>query len=205
MPIQLTQKHLNYMNLGRRYQCATLGGLTKSQKEGVSSYVTNLEAYLRVGMGAFLWGPNRSGKTYISAALCKAVWGRYRVSSYSVSAEELKECWIHPDIEAHPGSSETMLDRVKAVRFLIIDDLAKEYRTASGFSENKLGALIRMRQKDLKITTITTNLSPDQFEKVYGKSSFELVREIMLPCKIDGENMRERVLTSIKQQLETKE
>lgn len=204
MPIELSKDHLKYMNLGRRFWGAYIDGFTSQQNsKSLNSYLNRWPEYIRVGMGVFVWGSNSVGKTYVSAALCKAVWGRYRVSSYMVTAEELKDCWINKEIEAHPGSTEFRSDRIRDIRFLVIDDLAKEYRTESGFAENKLSNLLRERQKNRKVTSITTNLSPTQFKQVYGNSAFELVKESMIPCKIDGENMRERVLKEVRQQIES--
>jgi len=204
MPIELTKDHLRYMNLGKRFWGAYIKGFRpQQQSESLQNYLDNWPEFLRAGMGVFVWGSNSVGKTHVAAALCKAVWGRYRVSSYLVTAEELKECWIDNSIEAHPGSHEFMVERILDVRFLFIDDLAKEYRTESGFAENKLGNLLRRRQKEFKVTSVTTNLSPTQFKGVYGESSFELTKEGMIPCKIEGENMRERVLKNIRQQIKS--
>lgn len=187
--IPLSKEHLVYMNIGERFWGATLDDMTEEQHSAMNTFVNRLPDYIAHGLGIFLWGDNSRGKSYIAAALCKRVWGQYRVTSYCITASELKDCWIQ-DRPAHPGSTETVLQRVMSARFLVIDDIGKEHRAASGFAENRFGHLLRQRSKLKLVTSLTLNFTPKEFAEVYGKSTAELVQESMIPVRLIGENMR---------------
>ena len=198
MPVDLTKTHLKYMNIGERYWESALADLNQSQEKSLRSFLNKLEATIDRGIGLFLWGPNNTGKSYVSALLCKLVWAQYRVTSYCVTAAELKESWIK-SIPAHSGSDELMVDRVMTARYLVIDDLGKEYRSDSGFAETNFGVLLRQRSRMKRVTNITSNLTPKEFGEVYGKSTAQLVKECMYPVHFDGPDMREQESQKITQ------
>ena len=201
MPIALKKNHLKYMNIGERYWKATRESLNPEQSKCLNSYLSKLDDAVRRGIGLFLWGPNNTGKSYVSALLCKMVWAQHRVTSYCVTAAELKESWIH-ETPAHADSEELMSDRVALARFLVIDDLGREYRSNSGFSEVHFGALLRQRVRENLVTCITTNLSPKEFTETYGKATSNLVKECMYPIHLVGPDMRDMQANNIKNFLE---
>jgi len=196
MPMKLSEAHHEYMNIGKAYWGADTENFTPKQKKAIAGYLSDLPGMIRSGIGIYLWGDNSRGKSYIAAALCRKVWADYRVTSYYVTASELKEAWID-DVEAHPGSSEMMTDRVQEARFLVLDDFGKEHRTSSGFAESKFGALLRSRKKELLTTVITSNLDPREFGEVYGPSTKHLMRECMVPIRLKGQDIRERIAKRI--------
>lgn len=179
------------MNLPARYHMANLGDLKPKQIEGIQGYIDTLPQQIRDGVGLLLWGNNSSGKTYIAAALCKRVWGQYRVASYFITARDLYTAWIK-DRLVSTDSEETVLERASRIRFLVIDDLGREYRTDSKFFESNLGALIRDRTSNLNTTVITTNLSPLQIDEIYGKATSELMKESLPSVRFNFGGMRDR-------------
>lgn len=187
--IELTKEHLVYMNLGQRFWGADIESLTEDQKRALREYVPHFKDAIRKGLGLFLWGPNSTGKSYVSAALVKEAWKQWRVTGYCTTAAELKDCWIE-DAPAHPGSEETVTRRALTSRLLVIDDMGKEHRAASGFAENRFGALLRARSRAVKTTIITTNLNPKEFGEVYGTSTAQLSKECMYPAQLSGVDMR---------------
>lgn len=194
MPVPLSLNHLEYMNIGRRFYEAKVEGFTSSQFKQIKKYLDNLEIFLRRGVGMFLWGKNSVGKSYVAAALCKKVWRDYRIASYCVTASELKDAWTSPrDSPAHPGSDELMSDRVDQVRFLVIDDVGKEHRTSSGFSESQFGRLLRSRVRDRLVTILTLNLSLQGFTRIYGESAAKLLQESAIEVCLDGPDMRGKI------------
>jgi len=179
------------MNLGERYWSSRLHLLTDSQKEALGEYPKNLGHAIVSGIGLLLSGNNSTGKTYIAAALCVEATDKYRVPCYMVRAAELKEAWIDPSLPANIGSQETVIERLDIARFLVIDDLGKEYRTSSGFSEVNLGSLLRKRSKNKQTTLITTNQSPTELSSIYSISTVELIKECMVPVNLTGVNQRD--------------
>lgn len=89
-------------------------------------------------------------------------------------------------------SEELISDRVQCVSFLVLDDVGREYRTSSGFVESRLGELLRDRMANRLVTSITTNLNPQEFRESYGEATAQLVVESTYPLFMEGENMRER-------------
>jgi DNA replication protein DnaC len=179
------------MGLGERYWPARLAKLSEHQRAKINDYVSSLDKYIRQGVGLYLWGENSRGKTYIASALCKYVWGMYRVASYLITAPDLYDA-TKSDYPAHEGSEETVLGRAQKVRFLVIDDLGREYRAKTGFFESELSSILRNRIRSKKTTVITSNLDPKRIAPIYGESVFELLKSSMRDRKLVGENWRER-------------
>jgi len=77
--------------------------------------------------------------------------------------------------EAKPGDN---------VRLLILDDLGKEYRTASGWSENTFDALLRARYNAGLPTIVTTNTPMGEWADTYGDSMASFAHEAFVPIAI---------------------
>lgn len=194
---KLTKGHLEYMNIGRKYWGGTRENLTQKQSRAISTYLKNAEQNISEGVGFFLWGENGSGKTYISAVMCKTVWGLYGLTSYCVTTDELKESFIDRGVPAHFRSEEKMCDRVRVVPFLVIDDLGKEYLADSGFFESRFGSLLRFRGKHNLVTSFTTNMAPAKLKGIYGESTVALLQESCLVQELSGENIRTKIARDI--------
>jgi DNA replication protein DnaC len=70
------------------------------------------------------------------------------------------------------------------VRLLVLDDLGKEYRTASGWAENTFDALLRARFNAGLPTIVTTNYSLDKWDSMYGESMGSFGHEAFVPLDI---------------------
>lgn len=175
---KLRRGHMHLMNIGVKYWRATRAALSEAQRAACGYYLSHMDEFVPSGVGVFLHGDNGVGKSYLGSVMCKVAWGMYGYPSFCVTASELKEAWI-TDRPVYPEARQTVSERANDVRFLVIDDLGKEYRAGSGFAENRFGALIRSRVRDGKVTVITTNFSMKEFEGTYGRSTCELARESM--------------------------
>jgi DNA replication protein DnaC len=189
MPQKLTIEHLRFMGIGQRFWPAARTDLSPEQADALKNYLGCFEENIRKGTGVYLWGDNGIGKSFMAAVLCKAAFGLYRVASYCVTATELREAWSE-DQPASEDATETVLQRVHRVRFLVIDDIGKEHRAASGFSETKFGAIIRYRSRRQLVTCLTSNFSPTEFYKVYGRATMDLVNECMDTVTFTGPDRR---------------
>lgn len=199
-PVELRTEHLVFMNIGERYWKADLADATEVQRSALRSYVRQFKKMIRDGVGLYLCGPNGTGKTFLSAALLKEAWRRWGIGGYCVIASDLKEAWIK-DREAHRGSEETIVARTEAIRILVIDDLGKEHRAASGFAETQFGALLRSRSRRKLVTILTTNLTPQEFADIYGASSAKLLKECVLPVMLKGPDERETEAEKLRRRL----
>ncbi len=186
----LTKFHLDYMHLGALHRNATRERLSESQLQPIQGYLDKMGILVRRGIGLYLCGDNSVGKTYTAAVLCKEVWARYRVASFMTTLSELKEAWIK-DYDLAPD--ESFVHRCETVRFLVIDDVGREYRANSGFAETQFGALLRLRSRKGFTTTLTSNLDPEGFSKIYGKAAAELAKECMHVVELTGPNIRTQI------------
>jgi DNA replication protein DnaC len=203
---ELTEVDLNRLNIGRRYWSAELDRIPEAaqHKEFVSRYCSKIHAVRKRGVGLLLWGDNSRGKTYSAAIILKTAV-RYGFSGYCVLADQLKQAVIeqHTFEQSAVGEKKTVEQRAREVDFLVLEDLGKEYRAASGFSETQFENLIRYRTRNLMPTIITTNLSLAEFRDRYAKSSFEIAKECLYPFQVKGtgKSFRSAIASKIERDL----
>lgn len=70
------------------------------------------------------------------------------------------------------------------VSVFVLDDLGKEYRTASGWSENQFDALLRSRFNAGLPTIVTTNVPLKSWGNVYGEAMGSFAHEAFIPLAI---------------------
>lgn len=138
--------------------------------------------------GLYLWSEkNGTGKTFIACAVLKEMLRRGNTGLF-VTVSGYKEALTGQGEEFDYKYSYE--DRAKDVDCLVLDDFGKEYRTQTGFAENKLEELIRHRVQNLKVTIITTNLSPAMLKEEYSADMADVCKEGFLILEIYGKNWR---------------
>jgi len=80
------------------------------------------------------------------------------------------------------------------VKILVLDDLGKEYRTASGWSENTFDALLRSRFNAGLPTIVTTNVPLQQWADVYGVPMASFAHEAFFPYVVTSKEGDRRKL-----------
>jgi DNA replication protein DnaC len=78
------------------------------------------------------------------------------------------------------------LGSIDNTRVFILDDLGKEYRTQSGWSENQFDALLRSRFNAGLPTIVTTNVPKQDWGKVYGEPMGSFVNEAFIPVVVSS-------------------
>jgi len=73
------------------------------------------------------------------------------------------------------------------VSLLVLDDLGKEHRTASGWAENTFDAVLRARYNAGLPTIVTTNVPLKNWGEVYGQPMESFAHEAFLPINIVSE------------------
>lgn len=84
-----------------------------------------------------------------------------------------------------------LIERARTVDFLLIDDLGKEFSGKSGFSDRVFENLFRERGSSRLTTWITTNMGPDGLAEHYKPSMMEVLKGLVYPMKVEGENHRD--------------
>lgn len=127
-----------------------------------------------IGKGLMFFGRNGTRKTTLAAAILTEV--QYLSPSYrglylrfSEWQRLLTETFVKEPTEQSVMAKRT-LQVAAAAHILVIDDLGQEYRTASGFTRDKLHEMLRVRYESAKPTILTSNLELDEMRKVYGVS-----------------------------------
>jgi DNA replication protein DnaC len=185
--IDLSEEHLRRMNIGRRYWGATVDAMTGTPRSIAEDYCTNMYKYMSKGTGLFIHGPNGVGKTWMACAILKYAMS-CRVSSYCVLSDKLRATYIEKDMF---DDGQTVINRVETVALLCLEDLGKEYSgKGSSWSEMCFENLIRLRDRELRPTIITTNLTPEEFESRYKNSAVSLVLGSMIPVHFEGPDLR---------------
>lgn len=185
---RLTEEMVKRSNIGRRYWGAKIEGIPRSQhRDVIKSYVNDLRGNVKTGWGLFLYGDNSRGKTFAAAAVVKEAMRR-GFSAYCILADVLKSIYIDRDMF---DSDMSIVERVETVDVLFLDDLGKEYSgKGSGWAELCFENLLRKRNRELRPTIITTNLSIGAFRERYKKSATALAIESMVVVEVKGDDFR---------------
>lgn len=185
---RLTADHLLLMRVPRRFWGVKFDLIEPDLQPILRNYLKNLDAMLDGGNGLLLWGENGRGKT--SAAVFVAMEARRTGASVlMLTAASLIES-IMEKVEVEEG---LLVDRARAVDFLLLDDLGKEHPGKSGFSDRVLENLFRERTAAKLTTFATSNMEHDRLTERYKKSMLEVMKEALLPVKVEGKNFRDEV------------
>jgi DNA replication protein DnaC len=73
---------------------------------------------------------------------------------------------------------------------LLLDDVGKEHRTKSGYAENELDVLLRLRHREGRPTLITSNVPPKDWGVIYHESMGSFIQESFTMIKMVGSDRR---------------
>lgn len=188
-----------------RFLAATMDSLDPIQFGKVDQYAEKLLTNVKEGNGLILCGPSGVGKSWALAALTRyyaefaASTGRrswdYEFVTAPVFFENMSVAKEDPSfVDARRNQPWSVT--YQTVKWLVINDLGKEYRGGKLDSQIafKLGRVLRHRSENQLPTHISTNLQPKGEEEsvnaVYGPSITSLIRETMCVMKISGQDLR---------------
>jgi DNA replication protein DnaC len=187
---KLTVGDVRRANLPERYWETSLRAIPDSMdyKQKVERYLRNLPDMLNNGIGLYLWSvENGTGKTSISSLIVKEAL-RYGKTVFFEESSRLKTMLINKE-QFEEGLS--IEQRIEMVDLLVLDDIGKEYRTASGYAENVIETLVRARVQKVRTTVMTGNVHPRDLQKVYSEDFAALLKESMIPVHVTGYDFRE--------------
>jgi DNA replication protein DnaC len=127
-----------------------------------------------IGKGLMFFGRNGTRKTTLATMILTEV--QYLSPSYrgfylrfSEWQRSLTDTFVKEPTEQSILAKKT-LQIAAASHVLVIDDLGQEYRTATGFTRDKLHEMLRVRYESAKPTILTSNLELAEMRDVYGAS-----------------------------------
>jgi len=176
-PRKLTAGMLRRMNIPEDYWRVTLEGVGPDEtRDIVTKYLVNIAGALSQGIGMVINGEYGSGKTSIAILCLKQARRLGGTGLYLTAPEYLRDVFrgvMYDD-------TLTVERRSAEVDLLVIDDLGKEavnIMSEKDASAAMFVALMKERASSSKSTIITSNLTIDMIEKLYGKAFRESIRE----------------------------
>lgn len=194
--MRLTQAHVERMKIPRRFWDVSFDQISDEIRPKIEAYLRGLDDKLDRGEGLLLWGSNGVGKTSVAVLIALEV--RRRGSSVLfVTAEGLRSAVLEGTMF---DDEQTMIERARAVDFLVLDDLGKEHPGETGFTERLFENLFRERSAARRATFVTTNLPMRPSEDgtralttAYIPSMIEVMKETMHPIRYVGPNLRDAI------------
>lgn len=127
-----------------------------------------------IGKGLMFYGRNGTRKTTLATSILTEI--QYLSPSYRGYYIRFSE-WMRAltdtfakEVTERSLAAKKTLEVAERVPILVLDDIGQEYRTNSGFTEDKLHEFLRVRFEGARPTIITTNIEPDEIRDIYGVS-----------------------------------
>lgn len=127
-----------------------------------------------IGKGLMFYGRNGTRKTTLAVAILTEV--QKLSPAYHVFYIRFSE-WqraltdtFAKEADARTVQAHRLLKLAELSHLVVFDDLGQEYRTATGFTRDKLHEILRVRYENARPTIITTNVELDEMRDIYGVS-----------------------------------
>jgi DNA replication protein DnaC len=148
----------------------------------------------KLGKGLLLCGPNGTRKTTLAVAVATEVqWLSPSLHVYYIRFKDWKDsltATFSPETTEESIAAAKRLLIAKRVPLLVLDDIGQEHRTKTGFTEKELHELLRIRYESARPTIITTNITPENMESVYGTSFESFRHDAFYTLKMFGQDSR---------------
>lgn len=136
--------------------------------------------------GLLFWGDPGTGKTHLSVAVMHELMGRGVPCMFSTAPELLDE--MRREFSHSDTSAGLMLDLVKNVDVLLLDDLGTENLTE--WAQERMFIIINHRYISDLPTIITTNLQPYDLQFKVGSRVFSRIIGMAAQLEVRGEDHR---------------
>ena len=169
--------------VGARYVDATLESIDESIVEKLLSLI------LEPGRDVFMFGPVGVGKTYAMAALLR----HYVYEGFECKRINFDDFCIQVRSTMGPASKQTeyeLIEPLKDVDKLFIDDLGLRSKQESDFAYITLFAILNKRQERLLPTLIATNKSIEQLGQSFDSRIASRLQTALI-IEMSGEDKRQ--------------
>ncbi|MDJ0463153.1 hypothetical protein [Streptomyces sp. H27-C3] len=158
----------------------------------------------RIGRGVMLSGDPGLRKTTQACAAMVSICRRYQVDGYFVRfgdyvQDKTKSFASHNKVDKGLGGEAAVAQterfselehRLYTVPVLVLDDVGKEHRTASGYAAQQFTTLLRHRHDAMLPTIVTTNLRGGEWASAYDESAASFAMEAFDIVYIKGQDYR---------------
>jgi len=149
--------------------------------EAEAQHAVRVRSWLRSGsLHLVLAGAVGTGKTYAA----------YAVGNQALAAGMWVEAWTVPDLmdALRPGSTDHGAEsRARNCQLLILDDLTAK---ATDWEAERLTMLLDARVREERQTLVTTNITSQQIQEVWGTRTMDRLRYRLTALTFTGESRR---------------
>jgi len=186
---------LQSSRIKKRFQHRTLELFEINEKNkksfsAISSYIKSFD--ITTSAGIMLFGPVGTGKTHLAIAVLQELIKKGHAGAYVTVPELLDEMRDSINSEVK-GSSAKLMQLVKTIPILVLDDLGTE--KATDWVRERLYVIINARYEDMKSTIITTNCGIEELQERIGERTVSRLWEMCKGVVLDGEDRRKKRLS----------
>lgn len=155
----------------------------REMREAVIGYESDWDPSMHSGKGLLLEGPPGAGKTMAACLLGLALLDQGLLVRFVPLAAYIERLQRQFTLQQSGNwdaweVNDQWLHLVRNVAHLVIlDDVGKEYRTASGYAEDAFDLFLRERIRLGRPVVMTSNLLPAKWTKVYSPSMASFIYE----------------------------
>lgn len=164
-------------------------GLDKKMGNVVRKYIDNRNEVEADNIGLLLHGDTDGGKTFWAAAIANAMIDNGMSAMVTTIPDLVKA--MHANYEEN---KQQVLNQIRNVRFLILDDIGFERRTP--YASEKMYEIINARYLAKKPLIVTTNLTLEQIKNPSDmdyKRVFSRIIEMTTPIHVAGMERRQKI------------
>jgi len=163
--------------------------------EVAADYLEKWEDLRRYGMGLGFYGPQGTGKTFLSMWIAKKLLQKGE-SVYCTSFRSMVNVFELPIAERKEEE-----ERLRDCTILVLDEIARPISNGQqGLFAEKFEELVRYRSNYNKVTILTTNLAPEELDEIYPRT-YSLLRAKERSIQVKGKDARRDHVWSLNREL----
>jgi DNA replication protein DnaC len=171
------------------YQDATQKNIAKTAKKAVLTYLGDFEKYKALGKGLYLYSHTKgTGKTMLALALANALLSHYHENVKFATLIDILEA-IKATFDDPEKSRHDLLDAIKTVPVLVIDDIGAE--KLSDWANSVIFQMLNERLVTKKVTHFTSNLGIHELR--HDPRITERILSLAIPIQMPEESIRRRL------------